>query len=59
MSEQKRRTRTSDADQRPERIKDPRAGLDRLKDALKHILKVPKSVVVDDRDAGDPPGRVS
>jgi len=48
MSEREKRTPNSDADQSPERIKDPKAGLDRLRDAMKHILKVPKSAVVDD-----------
>ena len=45
MSAQKRLTRTSGADQSPERINDPPAGLDRLRHALKRILSVSKSDV--------------
>jgi hypothetical protein len=52
MSERKERTRNSDADRSPERIKDPKAGLDRLQKALKHILTVPKEAIRDDGDDG-------
>ena len=45
MSEKQEHTRTPDADQGPERIDDPPAGLDRLKKTLKRILKVPKSAI--------------
>lgn len=47
MNERKERTRTSDADQNPERTADPLAGLYRLKEALRHILKVLKLAVAD------------
>ena len=39
MSEKKRPTHTSGADPGPERIKYPQAGLDRLKDALRHLFE--------------------
>ena len=42
MSEKKDPTR--DADPGPERI-DPRSGLARLKEAMRHILKVPNDVL--------------
>ena len=50
MSEKKRPTHTSGADPGPEQIKDPQAGLDRLKDVLRHLLKVPKSPISGDKE---------
>ena len=41
MTEKKDPRPTRDAAQSPERI-DPRSGLDRLKKAMSHLLKVPK-----------------
>ena len=41
MTEKKDPRPTSDADQSPERI-DPRSGLDRLKAAMRQILRAPK-----------------
>lgn len=46
MSERNERTPNSDADRSPEeRINDPPEGLARLRQALKHILKVPKEAI--------------
>jgi hypothetical protein len=42
MTGKPRPTHTSDAAADGERIKDPKAGLERTKEALKRILKVPK-----------------
>ena len=44
MSEPKRPIHTSGVDRSPERIRDPSAGLERMKKALKRTLKVPKPV---------------
>ena len=44
MSETKKPTPTSDAGRSPERIRDPSAGLERMKKTLKQMLKVPKPV---------------
>lgn len=52
MSERKKPTPTSGAAEGPERIKDPKAGLDRLRDALRDILKVPKSAISGDEEKG-------
>lgn len=56
MSERDERIHNSDAAQGPERITDPKTGLERLRDAMKHILKVPKSVVAEDGDGGKTKG---
>ena len=52
MSERGKPTRTSGEGRSQERIRDPRAGLDRMKEALRHIVKVPKSVVTSGEDDG-------
>ena len=57
MSETKEPTPTSDADRSPERIRDPSAGLKRMKKALREILKVPKSAVMNEREDEDGQGR--
>lgn len=56
MSERDERTRNSDADRSPEeRINDPPAGLDRMKDALRRILRVPKEATENSEgEAGEP-----
>lgn len=45
MSAKRKPDRTSDADPDAERIKDPEAGLERMKETLRRILKVPKSKI--------------
>lgn len=42
MSETNEANRTKDADQSPERIDDPQAGLARFRDAMRRILRVNK-----------------
>ena len=57
VSEKKELTRALGAAQSPERIKDPRSGLERMEEALKHILEVPKSAVssaANDGHQGEP-----
>jgi len=46
VTEKKRRTPTSGEAPSPERIKDPGAGLDRMREALRKILTVPKEAVI-------------
>ena len=48
MTETKDPRPTRDADQSPERI-DPRSGLDRLKRAMRRILKVPKDSITENQ----------
>ena len=57
MSEPKRPIHTSGVDRSPERIRDPSAGLNRMKRALKQILKVPKSAAMKRRKDEDMKGR--
>lgn len=56
MSGRDERTRNSDADRSPEeRISDPLAGLDRLRNALKRIVRVPKEAIdKNEGEAGEP-----
>jgi hypothetical protein len=45
MSAKKKRARISGEGRDVERIKDPRAGLERMRNTLKKLLKVPKSAI--------------
>ena len=49
MSERQGPARTSDAGDDGERIEDGRAGLERAKDLMRRLLKVPKSEVNEPR----------
>lgn len=52
MSEKKKASRNTDADQSPEAVVDGPSGLARLEEAVKRILKVPKEAI-DERADND------